>query len=222
MIDLERLRQRLRAGNTDNGLLFSVIKLAFPLSSNRGRDKIFAIMQALASSPEHPQDLAMVQVDISRPENEVYLQIAHVLNLIDPATPFISLSFAGNTARPGVQRGNGGRLPFWVPDWANPQEPIYQLNEATNTFHASSGYPALSPGPERYYKPNMEFYTLDFPALIIDVLDQISTYNPPRRPADRLNVAAINSLFFSEWWDWLQQKVPDKYKNSEERCVQIA
>jgi hypothetical protein len=54
---------------------------------------------------------------------------------------------------------------------------------------------------------------------MIDTVDQVSSYQPPRRPADLLNVGAVNSLFFSEWWDWVRQKTPDRYKGKDERCV---
>lgn len=220
LIDAERLRQRCGAGKMDNGLFFSGLKLSFPLSCTQAMDRIYAVLGLLTLSGLSPSTIT----DQTGQNGHVYYQTALVLNLIDPTSPFISMSLSGNTARPAVQRGHLSGLPSWVPDWTDPQELIYQLNEPANTFHASDGYLVLPRSSQ--LNPNYKAETIMtnngepiFLALMIDVLDQVSGYNPPRRPADRFNVAVMNSLFFSEWWEWVQQRVPDKYKNSEQRCV---
>jgi hypothetical protein len=51
-------------------------------------------------------------------------------------------------------------------------------------------------------------------------VDNIASYIPPRRPADRFNVAAATSFFFSEWHDWVQDKAPAGYKRDKEKYVE--
>ncbi|KAK5657587.1 hypothetical protein OQA88_3162 [Cercophora sp. LCS_1] len=55
---------------------------------------------------------------------------------------------------------------------------------------------------------------------MIDTADRLALYQPPRRPADRLNVSAANSLFFSEWYDWLQKRIPKRYGGDQDRLLQ--
>ena len=129
----------------------------------------------------------------------------------------MSLSLAGNTTRPGVKRGQLERLPTWAPDWSDAQElDLYQLNEPESTFSAWGGL-GLSPGGMLDW-PASE---LRFRGIIVDRVDRIACYLPPRRPADRLNVAAANS-FFSEWYDWVQSKLPARYKGDKEKYVEEA
>ena len=188
-----------------------MVKLAYPLQATRPRDRILcATLFPIASSETYSR---LHDDSISRVA--AYIMAAQLLNNTDPSTPFVSMSLAGNTARPGVQRGEAERLPTWVPDWSDPQElDICQLNEPASAFSAWSGHVAITGWNPLSDHSHLQ---LQFRAVMIDTVQQISSYQPPRRPADRFSVAAMNSLLFSEWWDWLQRKTPDRYKGNEER-----
>ncbi len=214
----ERIRQRYHAGENHQSLLLAVVKMVYPLQVTSALDRIFA-----ALVPITPSDTlgAFRLPDYSLPLVDAFTKMARLLNGVEPNTPFISMSLAGNTMRPGVHRGEAEGLPTWVPDWSDPQElDIFHMNEAASVFCAWRGHVAITP---EWHGPRTEHtHLFGFRAALIDRVDQISSYQPPRRPADRLNVAAMNSLFFSEWWDWVRQKTPDRYKGDEDRCVQKA
>lgn len=211
-----RIRQRHQAGEDYWNQILSIIRLAYPLKATNARDRAYSALAPIATSKHQPLQGSWRLLNYSDHPVKAFVRMARILDDADPTTPFVSMSLAGNTARPGVERGELAGLPTWVPDWSDPQEMhIHQLNEPDSTFSAWSGYAAVavSPSPIVMYD---DF--LCFRAAAIDTVDQISSYQPPRRPADRLNVGAMNSLFFSEWWDWVHQRRMNRYKaNDEER-----
>ncbi|KAK0638927.1 hypothetical protein B0T16DRAFT_422128 [Cercophora newfieldiana] len=216
LIKAWHLRQAYRADRShdNDGLLLAAVKLAFPLQAVDPRDRIHAALLH-ERGPSGIPWVVFGLPDYASSKDLPYIKMAQALNLIDPITPFVSMSLAGNTARPGVQRGDFEGLPSWVPDWSDAQEvDVQQLNEPGSCFDAWGGQ-LTDPGWD--FNPPMDF--LAFKAAIVDTLDQMSSYQPPRRPADRLNVSAMNSIFFSEWWSWIREKKPDRYKGDGESLL---
>lgn len=51
---------------------------------------------------------------------------------------------------------------------------------------------------------NRKHTALVFNANLVDTLEKVATYMPPRLPYDKYNINGANSFFFIEWFDWAE------------------
>jgi hypothetical protein len=212
------IRRRLQAGEGLDTLLLSMVEIAYPLQAATSVDRIFATLLPSLNYSNILFESIIQRSGLSSysfGQEETFLKMANLLNSISPGTPYITLSLAGNTRR--TLGDSSQKLPTWVPDWSDPQEvDICQLNRPSSTYSAwgKARLPSLDMLSDI---DRIEGLVMYFKAVEVDTVDQIALYQPPRRPSDRLRVSALNSIFFSAWWDWVQEKRPDRYRGDEDK-----
>jgi hypothetical protein len=145
-------------------------------------------------------------VDYSRSVEEIYFDAAIALNSKDKfvGTLFCSLSMVEDSV---LQRRGISPQPSWVPDWRH-LRPIYHLNTMQSTFLASKRRPFES---LKYQEGIMVF-----PGCVVDTINTITSYLPPRRWYDKYSTSGANS-FFLEWIERAQENARARYKGQDNR-----
>ena len=147
---------------------------------------------------------------------ETFIQTAKALNCNDSfvGTSFCSLSMVedSRSQRPALNdfaRNTLDSLPSWVPNWEFVHQ-IYRLNTAQSTFTSSKG------GPQESIQ-FIEDGTMVFQGYIVDTVDQIGNYLPPRRWHDKYNTGGANSFFFLEWMEQAKENAGARYRGQSDR-----
>jgi hypothetical protein len=152
--------------------------------------------------------LEWITIDYTRSYEEVRIDAAIALNSNDKfvGTLFCSLSMVGDSV---FQRRGGSILPSWVPDWESPRQ-TYHLNTMRSTFLASKGRSFES---QQYHEEG----NMVFPGCVVDTIDVITSYLPPRRWYDKYSTSGANSFFFLEWIQRAQTNGKARYKGQADR-----
>ena len=112
----------------------------------------------------------------------------------------------------GSRRSKTEGLPSWAPDWTIPNA-TYRMNTRNSILCASKGrdfqfsLAALA-------KPELGMM---FKGCVIDTMEDVSHYLPPRRFSDKYSASGNNSIFFSYWFDFAEEKGQRKYRRDKER-----
>ena len=134
-------------------------------------------------------------------------------NIIE--TSFCSLSMVEDFASQrrvisGTLQVDKAPLPSWVPDW-NFSRRIYRLNCTESRFMACKGRPAYSVSLEKLSN------TLRFAGCVVDAIDEVASYLPPRRWYDKYNTSGANSIIFLEWMERAQEGAVARYEGRDDK-----
>jgi hypothetical protein len=170
----------------------------------------------LTPCPKHPSNALRanwIEFDYNKHFEEICVHAAQALNSNDSyfGTSFCSLSMVEDTASQGVDTFDKSLLPTWVPDWRSKYQ-VCRLNTSGSTFRASNGrrgHPAPS--------VRREAPALHFSGCVVDRVDEVESYLPPRRWYDKYTTTGANSFFFLEWMDRAQEYSAAKYKGQTDR-----
>jgi hypothetical protein len=149
-----------------------------------------------------------ITINYGKSRYEVYSYVAFVLNSNDEfvGTLYCSLSIVEDAA---LQRREVSPLPSWVPDWTFPRQ-IYHLNTMQSTFLASKG--------RSFEPPHLNGKVIMvFSGCVVDTINTVTSYLPPRRWYDKYSTSGANSFFFLEWIERAQQHARAKYKGQDDR-----
>ncbi|KAH7360459.1 heterokaryon incompatibility protein-domain-containing protein [Rhexocercosporidium sp. MPI-PUGE-AT-0058] len=112
------------------------------------------------------------------------------------------------------RRESDSDLLSWMPDWSKPLH-RYRLNQMKCHFQASGNIlPSVSQQPSRT-NTGAEL----FDGLVIDRVDKVSSFLPPRRPYDKFNISGANAFFFLEWFEWVEEHALRDYEGDRDRLL---
>jgi hypothetical protein len=202
------------------------------LTGTDSRDKVFATLSTIkATAPrvtsgeiergDPTQDfgpnsfLKWIRLDYTKEFYNICFDTAMDLNSSNNIeTSFCSLSMVEDFASQrrfisGTLQLDGEPLPSWVPDW-NFSRRIYRLNCTESRFMACKGRPAYSVSLEK-------LDTLRFAGCVVDAIDEVASYLPPRRWYDKYNTSGANSIIFLEWMERAQEGAGARYQGRDDK-----
>lgn len=91
----------------------------------------------------------------------------------------------------------------WVPDWDAPS-PVYHLNSIGSDFKASTALLTTTKYKDSSGQSRKQYVMIK--GQIVDTISGVADYLPPRRELDRYHIGSLNSIRFSEWYDWARKK----------------
>lgn len=56
-----------------------------------------------------------------------------------------------------------------------------------------------------------------FDGLMIDRIDKVSSFLPPRRFHDKFNASGANAFFFQEWYEWAEENAMRAHNGDVDR-----
>lgn len=210
-----------------------VLETLRDLTGTESRDKVFATLSTIdATAPratsgeiergESTEDfgpisfLKWIRPDYTKAFRDICFDTAMALNssnIIE--TSFCSLSMVEDFASQrrvisGTLQVDKEPLPSWVPDW-NFSCRIYRLNCTESRFMACKGRPAYSVSLEKLSD------TLRFAGCVVDTIDEVASYLPPRRWYDKYNTSGANSIIFLEWMERAQDGAGARYESRDDK-----
>jgi len=162
--------------------LRKLLELDRPLQSTLHEEKVYStlgIFEFMISQPG-------VKADYIQSFDAVCLVTAGVALSDHRRDALLSLlSVAGDSKSPPSE---DGKWPSWVVDWSEKlEQEMYRLNSEDTQFFASAYSPPFLSISET---------TLTLQGWIVDTVDHLGSYMPPRRACDKFNVSSENSFFF--------------------------
>jgi len=210
-----------------------VLETLRDLTGTDSRDKIFATLSTIEATVPRPtsgeiergdpsQDfgvnsfLEWIIPDYTKAFHGICFDTAMALNssnIIE--TSFCSLSMVEDVAsqrrvRSGTLQVDKAPLLSWLPDWNFPRR-IYRFNCTESRFMACKGRPAYSVSLEKLSN------TLRFAGCVVDAIDEVASYLPPRRWYDKYNTSGANSIIFLEWMERAQEGAVARYEGRDDK-----
>ncbi|KAH7418137.1 heterokaryon incompatibility protein-domain-containing protein [Cadophora sp. MPI-SDFR-AT-0126] len=204
ILQLEVLRRCYREGQPLT--LDMCLGVTRSLEATDMRDKIYAGYGTFRlANPEAP-----LQVDYSLSVHNTCDMVARTLNTGGSFGPFLaSFSMIEDS---GLHEPHE-KLLSWMPDWSKPLN-RYRLNQQECDFEASGSVTSEVPrSMERNPHSDVEL----FDGLIIDRVDKVSSFLPPRRFYDKFNASSANAFFFQEWYEWAEENASRIYNGDRDR-----
>jgi hypothetical protein len=208
-----------------------VLETLRDLTATDRRDKIFATLSTIEATVPRPtsggiergdpsQDFGLnsflkwIIPDYTKAFHDICFDTAMALNssnIIE--TSFCSLSMVEDVAsqrrvKSGTLQVDKAPLPSWVPDWEFSRR-IYRLNCTESRFMAYKGRSA--------YSVALENNTLRFAGCVVDAIDEVASYLPPRRWYDKYNTSGANSIIFLEWMERAQEGAGARYQGRDDK-----
>jgi hypothetical protein len=92
-------------------------------------------------------------------------------------------------------------LPSWIPRWAE-RSKRFLLNHGASNFAASTHMPPTTASKSSQTAERIETTVFECDGVVIDAIQRIAGYMPPRRFCDHYAVSGDNSFFYTEWFEF--------------------
>ena len=131
-------------------------------------------------------------IDYGRTYEQACIDTAEALNFNKDfvGASFFSLSLVEDSGSQRLGEVAERYLNSWVPDWRSTHQ-VCRLNTTESSFRACNGRHGESAHVE-------DHFFMVFQGYIVDKVDKLAKYVPPRRWCDKYNTSGANSFFFLE------------------------
>ena len=204
MLELYGLREENTAGKAVSWS--RLLEITRPLIASDPRDKVFPTISWMAHlNPTSERSEVFVSVDYRFDMHVTYLDTANSLNIYPQSGLFLS----SLSMKEDHDSSFSQLIPSWVPDWRRSRQ-VYRFNNDENRFSASGDQ-----SPTYQLRDKKLFVR----GCVVDAVEAVGLYLPPRRPHDRFNIGAANNIIFAEWYEWAVARARARYTANRQMLV---